>query len=112
MIDEKVKMYLEEAYEVAKNTILEHKETMEKIAELLIKKEYISGEDFSMMVDNPDKIDEFRDTDEIITKAEESEKSEVKEIINKVEEKLKSVRKPKTAEPKKSDKKVTSRKKA
>ena len=84
MIDEKVKMYLEDAYKVAKNTILEHKETMEKIAELLIKKEYISGEDFSMMVENPDKIDEFRDTDEIVTKAEENNKSEVKQIINKI----------------------------
>jgi len=61
---------LEDAYEVAKNTILEHKETMEKIAELLIKKEYISGEDFSMMVENPDKIEEFKNADEIVTKAE------------------------------------------
>jgi ATP-dependent Zn protease len=86
-IDEKVKKYLEDAYEIAKNTILEHKETMEKIAELLIKKEYISGEDFSMMVENPDKIDEFRDTDEMVSKAEEK-KSEVNEVINTIEEKL------------------------
>jgi cell division protease FtsH len=86
-IDEKVKMYLEDAYEVAKNTILEHKETMEKIAELLIKKEYISGEDFSMMVENPDKIEEFKNADEVVTKAEEN-KSEVEEIIDKVEEKI------------------------
>jgi hypothetical protein len=84
-------MYLEDAYNVAKNTILEHKETMEKIAELLIKKEYISGEDFSMMVENPDKIDEFRDADEIVTKAEETNKNEVKKIINKVEKTLKNV---------------------
>ena len=70
-IDERVKKYLEDAYDVAKSTILKHKKTIEKIAELLIKREYISGEDFSMMVENPDKIDEFRDTDEIITKAEE-----------------------------------------
>jgi cell division protease FtsH len=89
-IDEKVKMYLEDAYEVAKNTILKHKETMEKIAELLIKKEYISGEDFSMMVENPDKIEEFKNADEIVTKAEEKEenKSEVEKIIDKVEEKI------------------------
>jgi ATP-dependent Zn protease len=69
-IDEKVKKYLEDAYKVAKNTILEHKDTMEKIAELLIKKEYISGEDFSMMVENPDKIEEFKNADEIVTKTE------------------------------------------
>ena len=85
-IDEKVKMYLEDAYEVAKNTILDHKETMEKIAELLIKKEYISGEDFSIMVENPDKIEEFKNADEVVTKAEE--KSEVEEVIEKVEEKM------------------------
>ncbi|MBR4634071.1 hypothetical protein IKO50_03850 [bacterium] len=85
-IDEKVKMYLEDAYKVAKNTILEHKDTMEKIAELLIKKEYISGEDFSVMVENPDKIEEFKNADEIVTKAEE--KSEVEEVIEKVEEKM------------------------
>ena len=72
IIDEKVKKYLEDAYKVAKNTILEHKETMEKIAELLIKKEYISGEDFSMMVENPDKIEEFKNADEIVTNAEEN----------------------------------------
>ena len=114
MIDKKVKMYLEDAYKVAKNTILEHKETMEKIAELLIKKEYISGEDFSMMVDNPDKIDEFRDTDEIVSKAEESEenKSEVNEIIDKVEAKLKDTWKTEKKTAKKVIKKTISRKKA
>ena len=112
-IDEKVKIYLEDAYKVAKNTILKHTETMEKIAELLIKKEYISGEDFSMMVDNPDKIDEFKDADEIVTKAEEKEeKSEVKEIINKVKEKLKDTWKVKKTTAKKVATKSTSRKKA
>ena len=63
--------------------------SMEKIAELLIKKEYISGEDFSMMVENPDKIDEFRDTDEMVSRTEGKEKkSEVNEVINTIEEKL------------------------
>ncbi|MBR7036513.1 hypothetical protein IKI14_01195 [bacterium] len=85
-IDEKVKLYLEEAYDAAKSTILKHKKTMERIAELLIKKEYISGEDFSMMVENPDKIEEFKNADEIVTKAEE--KSEVGKVIEKVEEKM------------------------
>ena len=108
-IDEKVKMYLEDAYEVAKNTILAHKETMEKIAELLIKKEYISGEDFSMMVENPDKIEEFKNADEVVTKAEE--KSEVEEVIEKVEEKM-NEEWDKKAEPKKVVKKPTSRKKS
>ena len=112
-IDEKVRMYLENAYEVAKNTILKHKETMEKIAELLIKKEYISGEDFSVMVENPDKIEEFKNADEIVTKAEEKEvkKSEVEEIIDKVEEKI-SDKWVKNEKLKKSVKKPVSRKKA
>ena len=90
MIDEKVKLYLEEAYDIAKSTILKHKKTMEKIAELLIKREYISGEDFSMMVENPDKIEEFKDADEIVTMAEEKEedRSEVKEEVNKKEKNL------------------------
>ncbi len=108
-IDEKVKMYLEYAYDVARSTILKHKKTMEKIAEILIKKEYISGEDFSMMVENPDKIEEFKNADEIITKAEE--KSEIEEVIEKVEEKM-NEKWEKKAEPKKVVKKSTSRKKS
>jgi hypothetical protein len=39
-----------------------------------------------MMVENPDKIEEFKNTDEIITKAEE--KSDVEKVIEKVEEKM------------------------
>ena len=101
-IDKKVKIYLEEAYENAKNIILEHKDTMEKIAELLIKKEYISGEDFSVMVENPDKIEEFKNTDDIVVKAEEKveEKTEVTDVDDKVKE------------PKKTVKKANSRKKS
>ena len=86
---------------------------MEKIAELLIKKEYISGEDFSVMVENPDKIEEFKNADEVITKAEEKaeEKSEVEEVIEKVEEKM-NEEWEKKAESKKVVKKSTSRKKS
>jgi predicted ATP-grasp superfamily ATP-dependent carboligase len=75
---------------------------MEKIAELLIKKEYISGEDFSVMVENPDKIEEFKNTDDIVVKAEEKveEKTEVTDVDDKVKE------------PKKTIKKANSRKKA
>ena len=108
-IDEKIKIYLEKAYDVAKSTILKHKKTMEKIAELLIKREYISGEDFSMMVENPDKIEEFKNADEIVTKAEE--KSEVEEIIDKVEEKINNEW-TKNEKTKKTVKKTISRKKS
>ena len=104
-----MKLYLEEAYDAAKSTILKHKKTMERIAELLIKKEYISGEDFSMMVENPDKIEEFKNADEIVTKAEE--KSEVGKVIEKVEEKMNEEWEKRT-EPKKVIKKDTSRKKS
>ena len=113
-IDEKVKIYLEEAYDIAKSTILKHKKTMEKIAELLIKREYISGEDFSMMVENPDKIEEFKNADEIVTKAEETgdEKAEIKDTIDKVEGKFEKEWKSKKTEQKKIIKKTTSRKKS
>ena len=111
-IDERVKKYLEDAYDVAKSTILKHKKTIEKIAELLIKKEYISGEDFSMMVENPDKIDEFRDTDEIVTKAEENGDESESKTIDEVKKEDGNKGKMKKAEPKKDVKKNTTSKKA
>ena len=89
-IDQKVKTYLENAYKIAKDTILKHKETIERIAEILIKKEYISWEDFSIMVDFPEKIDEFKNNDEILTKTEKEfkldeslEKSKKKKVSTK-----------------------------
>lgn len=58
-IDAKVKTYLEEAYKISKQYIVKHKATLEKIAKILIEKEYISGDEFTEMVDNPEKIEEF-----------------------------------------------------
>lgn len=85
-IDEKVRLYLEKAYEVSKQTILDHKDTMQKIAEILIKKEYISWDDFSMMIEYPEKIEEFEETDEQVANVEEDKKedtkSEEKEVDN------------------------------
>lgn len=111
-IDERVKKYLEDAYDVAKSTILKHKKTIEKIAELLIKREYISGEDFSMMVENPDKIDEFRDADEIVTKAEENGDESESKTIDEVKKEDGNKGKIKKAKPKKDVKKNTTTKKA
>ena len=120
-------MYLEDAYKVAKSTILAHKETMEKIAELLIKKEYISGEDFSVMVENPDKIEEFKNADEVVRDAEqispnpslsrgEKDSSLIKEGDHEVVEDLDSSTKPQNdkwnTKGKKTAKKPTSRKKS
>ena len=112
-IDEKVRKYLEEAYDIAKNTILKHKKTIEKIAELLIKKEYISGEDFSIMVDNPEKIEELKNSDEITIKSEneEKEKSKIRRSTDKKERKLENKWKLKKDESKKSAKKSISHKK-
>ena len=116
-IDEKVKKYLDEAYKVARKTILEHKDTLKKIAEILIKKEYISWEDFSMMVEYPEKIEEFTKDDELLTNVENTEThknySEVTDTIKKVEgiinseSKWKSTAKPKA---KVSTKKLVSKK--
>jgi ATP-dependent Zn protease len=55
-IDAKVKEYLEEAYKISKQHIVKHKATLEKIAKMLIEKEYISGDEFAEMIDNPEKI--------------------------------------------------------
>ena len=80
-IDQKVKEYLENAYKIAKKTIIEHKKTLEQIAEILIKKEYISWEDFSMMVEYPEKIEEFRNSDELLTNVEENQEKHEKKLV-------------------------------
>lgn len=53
-IDAKVKVYLENAYAISKKTIMKYQKTLEKIAAILIEKEYISGEEFAEMIDNPE----------------------------------------------------------
>jgi cell division protease FtsH len=55
-IDAKVKEYLDASFALSKNTILEHKGVLEKIANILIEKEYISGDEFAEMIDHPEKI--------------------------------------------------------
>jgi cell division protease FtsH len=55
-IDAKVKDYLEDAYKVSKQTITKYKSTLEKIAKTLIEREYISGDEFAEMIDNPETI--------------------------------------------------------
>jgi hypothetical protein len=35
---------------------LKHKTLLEKIAKILIEREYISGDEFTEMIDNPEKI--------------------------------------------------------
>ena len=109
-IDQKVKSYLDSAYDVAKKTILKHKDTMEKIAEILIKKEYISGEDFSVMVENPDKIEEFKATEEIISNIEECKKMSSKKT-SETKKEYEMKKKETKREEKSNQKKRTPRKK-
>ena len=91
-IDEKVRLYLEQAYAISKQTILDHKDTIQKIAEILIKKEYISWEDFSMMVEYPEKIDEFKESDEVLSTLDQSieAQSTAEETKKETVEKIKS----------------------
>jgi len=108
-IDQKVKTYLENAYKIAKDTILKHKETIERIAEILIKKEYISWEDFSIMVDFPEKIDEFKNNDEILTKTEKEFKLD-ESLEKSKNEKVSTKEKLENSKTKRSIKKISTNK--
>lgn len=55
-IDAKVKVYLENAYAISKKTIMKYQKTLERIVAILIEKEYISGEEFAEMIDNPEQF--------------------------------------------------------
>ena len=63
-IDLKVKTYLELAFKTAKKMIEQNKETLTKVAKILIDREYIAGEDFAQMIDNPEKITKYQETGE------------------------------------------------
>ena len=77
-IDKKIKEYLDKQYKKAKEIILDHKENIVRIAGILIRKEYLSGDDFSEMIDHPETIDEFEEAMEQKEK-EESKKEEKEE---------------------------------
>lgn len=51
IIDQKIKQYLDAAYDISKKTIIKHKKQLETIAGILIDKEYITGEEFADMID-------------------------------------------------------------
>lgn len=57
-IDVKVKEYLETAYAISKKTIMKYKSTLDEIAKILIDKEFIAGDEFADMIDNPEKLAE------------------------------------------------------
>lgn len=72
-IDEKVKSYLERAYAISKQTILDHKDVMQEIADMLIKKEYLLWEDFAQMIDHPEKIEQYKKADDLLSTLENEE---------------------------------------
>lgn len=59
LIDTKIKKLVAEAYTKSLKIIKENKELMEKMATLLYEKEYLTREEFEMMMQNPEKIDEL-----------------------------------------------------
>ena len=54
-IDKKIKQYLEQGYSTAKKIIKQHKTTLERIGTILIEKEYLSGDEFTEMLNTPTK---------------------------------------------------------
>jgi cell division protease FtsH len=52
-IDKKIKEYLEQGYATAKKIINQHKIILESIGTTLIEKEYLSGDEFTEMLNTP-----------------------------------------------------------
>lgn len=63
-IDKKIKEYLEQSYKISKEIILNNKETLTKIAKILIEKEYISGEEFAEMIEHPEDIEKYQNKED------------------------------------------------
>jgi len=80
IIDEKVKNILKNAYEKAKKILIENKDTIHKLAKILLEKEYLTREEFESIMKDPQKADE-------ILKQIEEEKRKKKEKKQTNEEK-------------------------
>ncbi|MCL5257160.1 MAG: ATP-dependent zinc metalloprotease FtsH [Chloroflexi bacterium] len=52
-IDQEIRQIIEEAYQTARKILTEHKEKLVEVAELLIQKEVLEGEDFEALFDIP-----------------------------------------------------------
>jgi cell division protease FtsH len=72
LIDQKVKELLKNAYEKAKKILRENAETIHKLAQILLEKEYINKEEFEEIMKNPKKADEILEK----IKKEKKEKKE------------------------------------
>lgn len=110
-IDETIKDFLNQCYEEAKKQILAHKDEIEKIAEILLQKEYLSGKDFADMIDHPELIEKFaKQTEESLKKKEESETKKTEKIKSENTEEKTSDKKDSIKEWKNSDKKDSPKK--
>ncbi len=68
-IDHEIMQLLQKSYEQAKQTLMEHRETLDKIAEFLIEKETITGKEFMDIlhkVENPEETEAVPPSEEII----------------------------------------------
>jgi ATP-dependent Zn protease len=56
LVDKKIKVYLQEAYEKAKKILKANKDLINKMAEILLEKEYLSSDEFVEMMKDGKKI--------------------------------------------------------
>jgi ATP-dependent Zn protease len=56
LVDKKIKVYLQEAYEKAKKILKANKDLINKMAEILLEKEYLSADEFVEMMKEGKKI--------------------------------------------------------
>ena len=56
LVDKKIKVYLQEAYEKAKKILKANKDLINKMAEILLEKEYLSADEFVEMMKDGKKI--------------------------------------------------------
>ena len=59
MIDQKIQKIVSKAYLKSLKILQDHKPLIEKMAQLLLNKEYITKSEFLAMMDEPSKIDEL-----------------------------------------------------
>jgi len=57
-IDEKIKEILHQAYQKAKNIISKNKEKIQKLAQILLEKEYLTKEEFLKYMEDDKALDE------------------------------------------------------
>ncbi|MFZ5342029.1 MAG: hypothetical protein ACOZBL_06070 [Patescibacteria group bacterium] len=59
LIDQKIKLIINDSYEKAKKIIADNKETITKLSIILLEKEYLTRQEFLSIMSEPTKIDEI-----------------------------------------------------